>query len=73
MVDRRLIARRFQFGSLGTALDHGAPSLVAFDAAALVAMRLPAPRPGGRPLDIRLGLVRVAGAGAWDEVIPSHG
>jgi transcriptional regulator with XRE-family HTH domain len=56
---------------LGNALDQGAPSLVAFDATALIAMHLRAPRPGGRPPEIRLELVRVAdaaSAGAWEQV-----
>jgi transcriptional regulator with XRE-family HTH domain len=56
---------------LGNDLDQGAPSLVAFDAAALIAMPLRAPRPGGRPPEIRLELVRVphaASAGAWEQV-----
>jgi transcriptional regulator with XRE-family HTH domain len=59
--------------ALGAALDigQGAPSLVAFDPDAIVAMQLRAPRAGGRPPEIRLELVRVrnaASAGAWDQV-----
>jgi transcriptional regulator with XRE-family HTH domain len=55
---------------LGNALDQGTPSLVAFDAAALLAMQLRASRPGGRPPEIRLEFVRVGNApsaGAWEQ------
>jgi len=56
--------------ALGNALDQGAPSLVAFDATAMLYMQLTGRRSGGRPPEIRLHLVRVGDAatgGAWEQ------